>query len=174
MKAHRALRPISDELSAAQLDALWDESTNWQQNSDSKSVRNALSGNDRNTAGSYLYWLHSHLKDGQPISEEVRLFTIGALDAFFSGMGRITLGTAFGMEQPSRGKPRVRAGAIDAINGLIEFLNSEKKFSLGIPGDGPSAFDVASQLLARHWKYKRSAETLRKHWQDRKRESKTE
>jgi len=172
--ARRPPLPISDELSAAQLDELWDESTIWRQNSDSKSVQNALSGSDKNAAGSYLYWLHCHLKDGQPINEEVRLFTIGALDAFFSGMGRITLGTAFGMEQPSRGKPRVRAGAIDAINGLIEFLSSQKKFSLGIPDDGPSAFDVASQLLARRWKYKRSPETLRKHWQDRKREGKSE
>ena len=149
-----------EELTPEELDTLWTGAAPYMAINDDESVQQALSGNDPGAARAYIYWLTHHLRTGQPISSSTRAFAIGALDRF-GGFSRLTLGQAFGVERMTRGNPPTRRGAFSAVVGLIQYLHEQCGFALSESADRSSAFEVASVLLERRWKYRRTPLTLR-------------
>jgi hypothetical protein len=156
----------SGELSPAELDILWKDAREFMLISDAQSIEQALSGDDQSAAHAHLTWLLFGLRDGQPINEQTRAYAVKALQRF--GKGEVSLGVAFGVERSHRGHAPNRTGAVSAINGLIAFLHEKRGYGLGESQVGPSAFDIASQLLKHRWGFDRSPYTLRDHWGKRK------
>lgn len=147
-----------EDLTDRHLDILWAEAQPHMGIADDESIEQALSGDDPAAARAYLFWLHKCLRDRQPISDEVRSFAVSALGRL---TGKKTLGQAFGLERTKRGNPPNRSGAVSAVVGLIGYLHDECGYSLSDSADRSSAFEVASILLQRRWKFTRAPNTLR-------------
>jgi len=183
-KAKPPASPTSEELDAFWLAA---NTGGWMTCAESEMIDRALSGDDIPAAGSYFAWFSKSVRDGKPMSEDVRAYACAALARFGLGalalgdtvkdkktLGKsVTLGQAFGFERHKKGNPPTRFGAVYAINGLIAYLH-EQGYSISTsnqPKSGmPSAFDVAAMLIERKWKKKFSPRTLQvKHWSQRTR-----
>ncbi|WP_146745370.1 hypothetical protein [Dyella jiangningensis] len=149
-----------------ELQKLWADVRPYMNIDGTQVTANALSGDDLPAASSYLYWLRRQLTANEPISEEVRAFTVSALDRHAAG--GVTLGQAFGLERAKRGNKPSRAGGAQAVIGLIAALHERYGYPLGESAAKPSAFEVASQLLRVHFRFDRSAYTLRdQYWSKR-------
>jgi hypothetical protein len=163
MKTRVQTAAPGDALSRDRLDELWAAAKKAKSLLREDVIEHALSGDDPTAAKAYLYWLEKSVSEGSRPSAGVKAFAVEAFRRYHANDGK-TLGQAFGLERAKPGNPPIRAGAMSAIISLIRFLHDEAGFKLSESASAPSAFEVASQLLARHWNWHRSASTLQEHW----------